>query len=73
MENKNLAHYMSSLECTHIEMAIDGRRAELEKNYKEAIAFDLPDNAAYWKKCMVILEKARVALQRAWDDSFNTD
>lgn len=73
MENKNLANYMNTIEYTHIEMSIDTRMNELTKNYKEAIAFELSDNARYWKKCMDTLEKARQALQCAWDDSFTTD
>lgn len=73
MENKNLANYMSSIEYTHLEMAIDSRMYELTKNYKEAIALELSDNAAYWKRTMKILEKAKSDLQRAWDDSFTND
>ena len=73
MENKNLANYMSGIEYAHLEMAIDTRMSELTKNYKEALAFELSDNAAYWKKTMKILEKAKSALQCAWNDSFTTD
>lgn len=73
MENKKLANYLDAVEYTHIEMAIDTRMLELTKNYKEAMVFELLDNATYWKSCTETLEKARHALQCAWDDSFNND
>lgn len=73
MENKKLANYLDTIEYTHIEMAIDTRMRELLKNYDEAMAFEALDNARYWEKCMDTLEKARTALQCAWNDSFKND